>query len=191
MLKRDLDFEITHICEVNSALVKDELLKTLNENQEIEINNDRNNFSTHSKTKSHLIYNFPLEWDGELKMDAEVSTKDLRMLDAVEPLISLLEDYHSGKRGRVLLVNLPAGEKIPMHKDSGIYLQLVHRNHVPIITNDKVMFGVGNSLINMKEDNVYEINNHKTHYVNNDGDSDRYHLIIDIIPFKTRTYSVI
>jgi len=191
MLKRDLDFEITHICEVDSALVKDELLKTLNENEEIEINNDRNNFSTHSKTKSHLIYNFPLEWDGELKMDAEVSTKDLRMLDAVEPLIKLLEDHHDGKRGRVLLVNLPAGEKIPMHQDSGIYLQLVHRNHIPIVTNDKVMFGVGNSLINMKESNVYEINNHKTHYVNNDSDFDRYHLIIDIIPFKTDTYSVI
>ena len=124
-------------------------------------------------------------------MDAEVSTKDLRMLDAIEPLIRLLEDHHDGKRGRVLLVNLPAGEKIPMHQDSGIYLQLVHRNHIPIITNDKVMFGVGNSLMSMKENNAYEINNHKTHYVNNDSDFDRYHLIVDIIPFQLPIYETV
>jgi aspartyl/asparaginyl beta-hydroxylase (cupin superfamily) len=191
MLKRDLDFEITHICEVDPTLVKDELLKILNKNEEIEINNDRKNFATHSKTKSHLIYNFPLEWDGKSIINAEVSTNNLGMINAVEPLVRLLEEQYDGKRGRVLLVNLPAGEKIPMHQDSGIYLQLVHRNHIPIITNDKVMFGVGNTLISMKENNVYEINNHKTHYVNNDSDSDRYHLIIDIIPFELPIYETV
>ena len=191
MLKRDLDFEIIHIGEVDSSHVKDELLKILEKNQEIEINNDRKNFATHSKTKSHLIYNFPLEWDGNLKMDAEISTTDTEMIAAVEPLVRILEDTQNGKRGRVLLVNLPAGERIPMHEDSGIYLQMVHRNHIPIITNDKVMFGVGSTLINMKQDNIYEINNHKTHYVNNDSDLDRYHLIIDVIPFQLPIYEMV
>lgn len=191
MLKRDLDFEIIHIGETDSSHVRDELLKILKENQEIEVNNDRKNFATHSKTKSHLIYNFPLEWDGNSNIDAEVSTNDLGMTAAVEPLIRLLEEHHNGKRGRVLLVNLPAGEKIPMHADSGIYLQMVHRNHIPIITNDKVMFGVGNTLMSMKENNIYEINNHKTHYVNNDSDFDRYHLIIDVIPFQLPIYETI
>lgn len=191
MLKRDLEFDITHVGEVDSSNIKLELLKILEEQDSLPVNNSRSGFATHSKTKSHLIYDFPLDWDGEQAIDSVLATDNKTLIDSVDPLISTLEGKYSGKRGRVLLVNLPAGENIPEHMDSGAYLQIVHRNHIPVITNDQVMFGVGNSVVNMKENNLYEINNHKTHYVNNDGDTDRYHLIIDIIPFQKRDYEII
>lgn len=191
MLKRDLEFDITHVDEVYSSNIKSELLNILKEHDGLPVNNNRSGFATHSKTKSHLIYDFPLDWDGEQPTDSVLATDNKTLIDSVELLIRMLEEKYSGKRGRVLLVNLPAGENIPEHMDSGAYLQIVHRNHIPIITNHQVMFGVGNTVVNMKENNVYEINNHKTHYVNNDGDSDRYHLIIDIIPFQKRDYEII
>jgi hypothetical protein len=191
MLKRDLDFEITHVGEVDSSHIKNELLKILEENQEIEINNDRTKFATHSKTKGHLIYNLPLDWDGITDIEPELLSDYKDLVDAINPLVLMLEEKYSGKHGRVLLVNLPAGESIPKHMDSGAYLQIVHRNHIPIITNDLVSFGVGQTEINMKENNCYEINNHKVHYVNNDGVSDRYHLIIDIIPFAKPIYEIV
>ena len=191
MLKRDLEFDITHVGEVDSSIIKSELLKILEEQDSLPVNNNRSGFATHSKTKSHLIYDFPLDWDGEQTIDSVISTDNKTLIDSVEPLILTLEEKYAGKRGRVLLVNLPAGESIPEHMDSGAYLQIVHRNHMPIITNDQVIFGVGNTVVNMKENNAYEINNHKTHYVNNDGDTDRYHLIIDIIPNQLPSYEIV
>ena len=191
MFKKDLDFDIIHIGEVDDSAVKNELLKILKENEEMSINNDRHNFRSHSKTKTHLIYAFPLEWDGVSELDAELFTDDKAIIDAVEPLVRMLEERYNGKRGRVLIINLPSGKDIPEHTDSGPYLQIVHRTHIPIITNDQVVFGVGETEMNMKEGNCYEINNHKIHYVYNNGESDRYHLLIDIIPFKKPTHLVI
>jgi hypothetical protein len=191
MLKRDLEFDIIHVGEVDSSNVKLELLKILEEQDSLPVNNNRSGFATHSKTKSHLLYDFPLDWDGKQSIDSVLVTDNKTLIDSVNPLISKLEEKYSGNCGRVLLVNLPAGESIPEHKDSGAYLQIVHRNHIPIITNNNVMFGVGDTVINMKENNVYEINNHKNHYVDNLGPNDRYHLIIDIIPKQLPSYEII
>jgi hypothetical protein len=180
MLKRDLDLEISDGILVDIYEIKSILTKRLEINGDIEVNNDRHKFNTHSKTKSHLIYDFPLEWDGHTSLEATLFSEDREITEAVEPIVKQIEGYYDGKRGRVLLVNLPAGATIPEHRDSGTYLQTVRRNHVPIITNDNVIFRVGNSEINMKENYFYEINNHKTHYVENNGNQDRYHLIVDI-----------
>lgn len=81
---------------------------------------------------------------------------------------------------RAVLVNLPAGKDIPKHLDAGDSLMYAHRCHIPIITNDDVLFTVDNETINMKQGEIYEINNSKLHSVDNKGTTDRYHLIVDI-----------
>lgn len=190
MFKRDIDLEISEGIYIDISKVKSLLIDRLQSNNDISVNNNRHNFNTHSKTKSHLIYDFPLEWDGESKIDSLLFSSDKELVDIVETIIKTIEDYYDGKRGRVLLVNLPAGEIIPEHNDSGTYLQTVRRNHIPIITNDLVLFRVGASQINMKENYFYEINNHKVHYVENKGSTDRYHLIVDILPNNSIPYEI-
>lgn len=81
---------------------------------------------------------------------------------------------------RAVLVNLPAGKDIPKHLDAGDSLMYAHRCHIPIITNNDVLFTVDNETIVMKQGEIYEINNSKLHSVNNNGNTDRYHLIVDI-----------
>jgi len=81
---------------------------------------------------------------------------------------------------RALVVNLPAGTDIPIHLDAGDNLMYCHRCHVPIITNDNVIFTVNKTSLNMKEGEIHEINNSKHHSVHNNGTEDRYHLIFDI-----------
>ena len=77
-------------------------------------------------------------------------------------------------------MNLRAGKDIPKHLDAGDILMYAHRCHIPIITNNDVLFTVDNETIIMKQGEIYEINNSKLHSVNNNGNTNRYHLIVDI-----------
>jgi hypothetical protein len=89
----------------------------------------------------------------------------------------------SGKIMRALLVKLTAGKSIRPHVDSvGFSLVLCRRIHIPIQTNDDCFFTVGNDKRNLKLGELWEINNDKKqHSVDNLGDTDRIHLIVDWI----------
>ena len=93
-----------------------------------------------------------------------------------------LEQKFNGKSGLVCYARLPAGKIIFSHEDPGYYLSVVHRLHIPIFTNNMCIFKLGNHYFNMEEGYLYEINNQLSHGVENNGQKDRIHLIIDIIP---------
>jgi aspartyl/asparaginyl beta-hydroxylase (cupin superfamily) len=59
---------------------------------------------------------------------------------------------------------------------------LARRNHVPIITSGNVIFGVGSERVNMQIGECWEINNYRFHWVDNNSDIDRVHLLVDIMP---------
>jgi len=84
------------------------------------------------------------------------------------------------KIANALLTVLPAHKGIPEHVDSGFLLENCRRFHIPIITNELVIFTVNGESINMKAGYVYEINNLRKHSVINNSGKDRIHLIIDV-----------
>ena len=52
--------------------------------------------------------------------------------------------------------------------------------HIPIITNEKVFFQVGDEIKIFKEGEIWKINNTgKSHSVVNNSNEDRVHLIVD------------
>jgi tetratricopeptide (TPR) repeat protein len=57
-----------------------------------------------------------------------------------------------------------------------------HRIHLPIVTNEDVVFHVGGEEINMHAGELWEINNGTVHGVENRGTEDRIHLIVDWMP---------
>ncbi len=81
-----------------------------------------------------------------------------------------------------MLVKLPAGKNIDKHFDGGSYLSVAKRHHIPIITNNKVWFTIDGEKKHLAEGEIWEIDNTKEHEVQNLGDKDRVHLIVDIIP---------
>ena len=99
-----------------------------------------------------------------------------------QAIIEELEKRFDSKVARSMLIRLPAGEKILPHPDSGHYLMSVHRCHIPVQTNPDVLFTVGSTTINMKVGQGYEINNSKWHRVENNGTTDRMHLLVDLMP---------
>jgi|LakMenE01Jun11ns_1017448.scaffolds.fasta_scaffold9835295_3 hypothetical protein len=97
-------------------------------------------------------------------------------------IIKDLERTFDGKVGKSSYVRLNAGCFIPEHSDNFEYLRMVHRFHIPIVTNPDVLFKVGEESVNMKEGECYEIDVSLLHSVWNNGDTPRVHLIVDIMP---------
>src|SRR5262249_30752037 len=54
------------------------------------------------------------------------------------------------------------------------------RLHVPIITNDRVVFHVAGERVHMQPGRLYYVNFTKKHFVRNDGDEARIHLVLDL-----------
>jgi hypothetical protein len=142
----------------------------------------QDNSKIHKQTFTYYINRANLYWkDGE-EFIVETKSQDQTLLDLVEPIVKDLERIHDGVRGMVLLIKLKANEDIPIHHDSGDYLMFSRRNHIPIITSDGVLFGVGDEEVNMKAGECWEVNNSRHHLVKNNSNIDRVHLLIDIMP---------
>ena len=107
---------------------------------------------------------------------------------ALKPIIECIAAYYQGDGYvvRALLTRLPGGggggAQINVHSDNYFSLLNCHRIHIPIVTNPGVIFCVGGERKNLKSGEMWEINNATTHWVRNDGDRDRVHLIIDWVP---------
>jgi len=93
----------------------------------------------------------------------------------------LLQDNKLGYFIRASLVRLTAGCDITAHRDMNYSLTHSHRIHLAIISNDEVWFTVGNESINMRAGELYEVNNRRVHSVDNKGEEDRVHLILDFV----------
>ncbi len=136
----------------------------------------------HKDTNSYFVYTADLRWKEGSEFITQTTSNDEVLLKLIEPIVSDLEKIHDGVRGMVLLIKLKAGQDIAPHHDSGDYLMLSKRNHIPIVTSDDVFFGVGDEKVKMETGDCWEINNSRTHFVNNGSKIDRVHLLIDIMP---------
>lgn len=142
----------------------------------------QDNHYVHKDTTSYFVYSTNLQWKSGQDFNVQTKSNDPKLLELIEPIIKDLERIHDGVRGNVLLIKLKAKENIAVHHDSGDYLMLSRRNHIPIVTSDDVFFGVGEEKVNMQAGECWEINNSRLHYVDNNSDIDRVHLLIDIMP---------
>ncbi len=137
-------------------------------------------FDIHGDTRSlDLIHFFR---DENTKPDYRELYFELQ--DELKPAVDCIADYYqnNGFLVRMLLTKMPPGSAIPEHVDSGPALMNCHRVHIPITTNDDVVFMVDGEKKNMQVGEFWEINNALDHSVENQGDEDRIHLIIDWMP---------
>jgi hypothetical protein len=104
----------------------------------------------------------------------------------LKPEIKTICNFVSNLIGHVeekqsMLTRLAPGGLIKPHKDTGQITSKTHRVHLPIFTNDKCIFTVGDIKMNLKPGEIWIIdNNDKSHSVENLGESSRIHLIVDV-----------
>eukprot|EP00750_Incisomonas_marina_P019554 INCI3566.1.p2 GENE.INCI3566.1~~INCI3566.1.p2 ORF type:complete len:538 (+),score=78.99 INCI3566.1:235-1848(+) len=85
---------------------------------------------------------------------------------------------------RCVMARLPAGVVIPVHHDTGRWVQIAHRLHCPVLTNPNVFFYAGHSEDALEKFQLpvgcaVELNNAAKHKVENLGENDRVHLMMD------------
>lgn len=92
----------------------------------------------------------------------------------------LVEKLGNGYLQSAILINLPAGKVVARHIDKGEGFKKYHRVHIPIWTNENCFFEVDQEVIQMQAGEIWEINNsEKAHSVQNNGITDRIHLLVD------------
>ena len=138
-------------------------------------------FPMHSATTSyHFVQTTNFRFGDVYK--PRFTDTDPKMWSLIYPIINEFEINVNGKVGKTLFILLPKGKEVEPHADGGDYLDLIRRFHIPIITNPQVEFKISDETINMKVGECWEINNNRVHSVSNRGDSDRIHLLFDIMP---------
>ena len=87
---------------------------------------------------------------------------------------------------RAMLVKLLGNSTIDPHIDLGQNMNVTNRIHFPIRTNDNCFFISGETMKNLKQFEIWELNNsQKEHSVVNRSSEERIHLIVDYLPIKT------
>jgi len=106
------------------------------------------------------------------------------------PFLEKLKAYYNFKNmvfDRLMLANIPPKSKVYPHFDGERFHSKTHRVHWVLKTNDKVTFSIGEDKFNFSDGDVFELDNcGRIHGVDNDGDSSRIHLIIDVREFDPR-----
>lgn len=108
------------------------------------------------------------------------------------PRIHELVDTIPGQKDRVRFMRLRRGNgELTRHADitdreAGVADGRVARLHVPIVTNDKVMFKSWDSrgreiVVRAPAGALMYLDQRKPHCVVNEGDSDRVHLVVDVV----------
>ena len=87
--------------------------------------------------------------------------------------------YAHGIFPRVMLARMAPGGLIQPHRDANIAAKWPHKIHVPLTTNAKVVSFFGGSEHHFPQGEAVEVNNLDAHWVRNDGDTSRIHLIFE------------
>lgn len=122
----------------------------------------------------------PIIWEEKFKFQ-----KSWNNLEVFSDEVDFFKDeltkhFGEGILMTCVLTKLPKQKNIDWHYDCGSFFNNSHRIHIPIITNDDVIFKIGDEEKNMKVGEMWEINNNNLrHGVFNNGNNDRIHLMFD------------
>jgi hypothetical protein len=86
------------------------------------------------------------------------------------------------KKEAIRLLSLSPNSYIKEHKDAdGGYEDGFFRIHIPLQTNEKVIFTVNQHVLPMQAGECWYANFNLPHFVSNTGDNERIHLVIDCL----------
>lgn len=139
--------------------------------------------ATHKDTEMFQLRFMDYWWEvGQGNLSKNINNlKNDKSQDTINSLYKHLEDLYDAKVVRCEIVKMHKHSSIPTHIDSGEFLYLGRRIHVPLVTNKDITFTVLNHSLNMQVGKWYDINNSLPHSVDNPTDTERIHIIIDLI----------
>jgi len=138
-----------------------------------------NKFEVLDQTR-HIVFRFvdsPRDWRGSHDRQAWPQWRDVLEPVMVQAVRSY--GYVRGQFPRVMLARMPAGGVIHPHIDANPAARWPHKIHVPLTTNAGVVCFFGGEEHHFPAGEAVEVNNLGRHWVRNNGDTDRVHLIFE------------
>jgi hypothetical protein len=123
------------------------------------------------------------DWADYYKNIESVDTEWQVRLPSVTKLLHWAQQKMNARAigNSVLNCMLPGGN-VHLHTDLGIYFDTYCRFHIPLQTNSQVTFsGASDSQEHMHVGWLYRLNNKCQHQVQNDGTTNRVHLVVDLL----------
>ncbi len=170
---------IRHLGPVDSARLSEAVLAIPESVWNEENAAKPNKFDALSSTR-HIVFRFissPLHW--ARSYDRPLWKQWQLLLLPVMEEATRSYGYARHAYPRVMLARMAPGGVIHPHVDANPAALWPHKIHVPITTNDKVTFFIGEQGHKLETGKAYEVNNLGRHAVSNEGDSDRIHLIFE------------
>ena len=138
-----------------------------------------NKFEALDKTR-HIVFRFvdsTRDWRGSHDRPQWAQWREL-----LEPVMAQAVRDYGYARGvfpRVMLARMAPGGIIRPHIDANPAAKWPHKIHVPLLTNEKVGFIIGETVHHFPVGEAVEVNNLGPHAVRNEGATDRIHLIFE------------
>jgi hypothetical protein len=168
-----------HLGKVDIVALKEAVLAIPEEQWNFENSNKPNRFDALDVTR-HIVFRFVSNYrDWRDSYDRPLWDEWKDILLPVMQAATAEYGYERGIYPRVMLARMPAGGAIQPHRDANPAAKWPHKIHVPIVSNDQVLFRVEGAQYVMPEGEAVEVNNMGTHAVDNRGDTDRIHLIFE------------
>jgi hypothetical protein len=162
-----------------------EEVKVLDEEWKLDTSR-QDKLATHKDTEMFQLQFMDYWWEVGQGYQSKVINKFKKENSNIcmQQIYNYLEKEYDAKVVRCEIIKMHANSHIPDHIDSGEFLYLGRRIHVPLITNKDVVFTIFGNSINMEVGKWYDINNSLPHSVDNNSIYDRIHIIIDLIENK-------
>jgi len=162
--------DVSELCDFLGKKTREEWMENAMRQQQ---------FAVHKDTESLV-----LKWCANSSTDSPVeATRHYADCESLlKPILDLIQNQYKYEKPvvrKAMFAKLKAGGEIVPHVDGAIALRMVHRIHIPIVSNDKVHFFIDNVDHYLKVGEVVEIDNTRFHEVRNLGNQDRIHLIVD------------
>lgn len=116
-----------------------------------------------------------------------VDCRDTGQVHLVDPIFMELANWirvcvKGQHLGRVFIVGLGPNQHVKEHTDPGLYFKAHKRFHVPLQTNEQVVFYGPNKSdpTHLNVGSLYQLDNLRAHSVENNGSDVRIHLIVDV-----------
>jgi hypothetical protein len=131
-------------------------------------------------TTRHIVFRFISNFfDWRQSHDRPLWAKWKPLLEPVLSQATASYGYQRGAFPRVMLARMAPGAAIQPHRDQSPAAKWPHKIHIPLKTNDDVVFTIDGVDYHLAEGEAVEVNNMGLHAVENRGGTDRIHLIFE------------
>ena len=169
-----------HLGQVDIARAKRSSARAIPEELWNAENADKPNRFEALDVTRHIVFRFVANYrDWRDSYDRPLWAEWKHLLEPVMQAATADYGYAHGVYPRVMLARMAAGGVIQPHRDANPAAKWPHKIHVPIVTNDQVIFRVEGAQYVMPEGQAVEVNNMGVHAVENRGGTDRIHLIFE------------